>query len=236
MTVIGVQRPIDPTTLITCRSKAGHGFGARGPFYSITVADRAFGSVYLAEALRALRPRQVLEVGCGNGINLMTLACGFPEIDFVGLEYTRSGPMIARGANAERVLPERLQRFAPFPILDPTAHSRVRVIQGTGAQLPFKDSSFDVVLTSLALEQMEQIRYMVLGEVSRVTGRYAVMLEPFHEANRNLMRRAYIDTHTYFKGSIASLTRYGLTPETIVADLPSKTILGTSLVISRKDC
>src|SRR5690348_4022288 len=40
--------------------------------------------IYLDTALSSLRPRRVLEVGSGNGINLLLLAAAYPGIEFSG--------------------------------------------------------------------------------------------------------------------------------------------------------
>ena len=72
----------------------------------------------LMRAIGWLRPRTVLEVGAGNGVNLMVLACRYPEIRVAGLELTASGVAVARETQALAPLPSVLQRFAPEPLVD----------------------------------------------------------------------------------------------------------------------
>ena len=44
--------------------------------------------LYLMHLIERLRPKSVLEVGCGIGINLMILAARFPDITFDGIDLT----------------------------------------------------------------------------------------------------------------------------------------------------
>jgi SAM-dependent methyltransferase len=190
--------------------------------------------IYLHQALAGLDARSVLEVGCGNGLNLLLLACRFTDRTFAGVEFTRAGVRAGAAVARSGVLPPALQQFAPFAIADPHAVGRVNFVQGTGAALPFDDGAFDVVFTSLALEQMEEIRHAALRELARVASRYVVMLEPFADVNRTGSRRRYVRAHDYFQGAVGDLVGLGLEPVAVVTDMPHKAWLGTALVIARK--
>lgn len=190
--------------------------------------------VYLEAALASLRPSSVLEIGCGNGVNLLLLAGRFPETRFCGLEPTPNGVAMAASVVAAGRLPDALLDFAPFALVDDNSVSRIEIVKGTGAALPFRDAQFDVVFTSLALEQMEAVRQDVLHEIGRVSAKYVVMLEPFTELNGRGLRRRYVKAYDYFQGAIADLPRYGIEPVNIVTDMPHKAWLGTALVIARK--
>ena len=190
--------------------------------------------LFLSRAIADVRPASVLEVGCGNGLNLLLLACRFPEIAFAGVEFTASGARQMAAAQTAAMLPEALRAFSPEPLEDLRAHRAVAGVRGTAAALPYRDSSFDLVFTALALEQMEEIRSAALREVARVAGRYVLMLEPFRECNRSLLPRAYVGAHDYFRGAIADLPAYGLEPVWATADMPSKAFLRTALVLCRK--
>lgn len=197
-------------------------------------AGAAARLLFLEEALEKLKPASVLEVGAGNGINLLMLAARFPGIRFSGLEPTAGGCETAMHVIEEGQLPEALLQFAPFPLSDVSAPARVQMKQGSAQHLPFDDASFDVVMTSLALEQMEEIRHDALSEIARVAKDWVVMLEPFRDVNASGLRRMYVRTHDYFQGSIAELSQYGLEVEQVCFDMPHKSTLGTALVIARR--
>lgn len=188
----------------------------------------------LMRAIALLRPRTVLEVGCGNGLNLLVLSCRFPDVTFAGVELTEGGVAVARAVQRDAELPAVLQRFAPEPLVDPTAHRRVAFQQGSAARLPCGDASVDLVYSSLALEQMEQVRSQALAEMARVTARHTVMLEPFWDCNDSGLRRDYLATRDHFRGRIDELPAYGLDPILITDDLPGEIWLQPCLVICRK--
>lgn len=208
-------------------------YGSQVMFATSAAGARA-RLLVLMRAIAWLRPRTVLEVGCGNGLNLLTLACRFPEIRFAGVELTDGGVAVARAVQEEAGLPAVLQRFSPEPIADPTAHRTVAFHLGNAASLPFEDGAFDLVYSSLALEQMEQLRSQALGEMARVSARHAVMLEPFWDCNDRGLRREYLLTRDHFSGRIDELPRYGFEPVLVTDDLPGEIWLQPCLVVCRK--
>lgn len=189
---------------------------------------------FLMRAIALLNPRSVLEIGSGPGVNLLPLACRFPHIRFEGVELSTGGIEKSRASQEEETLPAGLQSFSPEPVVDLTAHRRVRFTKGSAAELPFRDGEFDLVYSSLALEQMEPIRHQALKEFARVTGRHAVMIEPFADVNTTSLRRAYVAAHDYFQGAVGDLPNYGLHPLWTTRDMPQKLWLGTALVVSEK--
>lgn len=62
-------------------------------------------TLMFAAVIAELKPQRVLEVGSGNGINLLSLAGAFPEIEFTGLELTHEGVEQARHALSDRRSP-----------------------------------------------------------------------------------------------------------------------------------
>jgi ubiquinone/menaquinone biosynthesis C-methylase UbiE len=188
----------------------------------------------LMRAVAWLRPRTVLEVGAGNGVNLLVLACRFPDVRFAGVELTEGGVAVARAAQAEATLPVVLQRFSPEPLLDLAAHRRVDVRQGTAAALPFGDGAVELVYSCLALEQMEQVRAAALAEMARVTAAHALVLEPFVDCNDTGLRRAYRLARDHFGGAVGDLPAHGLQPVVVTDDVPGEAWLQPCLVIARK--
>jgi len=188
----------------------------------------------LAAVIDRLAPKRVLEVGCGNGINLLSLAGHFPEIEFTGIDLTPAGIEAAQAVQAGDSLPPRLADYIPLAMADSQAFKRIRFLQGSAAELPFADGEFDLVYTVLAVEQMERIRDSALAEIARVSGGHVLMLEPFRDTNLTGMRRLYALSRNYFRGSIQGLGRFGLEPVWATDDFPQEAFLGSPLVLARK--
>jgi len=203
-------------------------------FFLSNEAGAAVRLLYLEDALTPLQPARVLEVGCGNGINLHLLSGRFPNTRFTGLEATHEGCAAARRLVSQGRLPLELQSFAPFQVADATAVSRVAIVRGLSGALPFPDQAFDVVVTSLALEQMEETRDLALSELARVASAHVVMLEPFRDVNQRGLRRRYVGAQGYFQGTIADLGRFGLAVTSTTTDMPHKAWLGTAVVVAQR--
>ena len=198
------------------------------------VGATRFRQLLLIRMIEKLRPRTVLEVGCGNGINLLLLAGRFPEIRFTGVELTAAGHQAARRLQEQAVLPAGLQAFAPLPLADVQAFRRIDFVQGNAAKLPFAEQSFDLVYTVLALEQMERIREQALREIARVTARHTVMIEPFRDVNAALWPRLNVFRRDYFRGGIDDLPQFGLHPVRVLDDFPQEAFLRACAVICEK--
>lgn len=188
--------------------------------------------LYLMRLVDTLAPACVLEVGFGNGQQLLPLAARFPHIRFAGVELTTAGVAAARAACAEPEIARALRDYAPEPLVDLGAPRRLAVIQGDASALPFADASFDLVYTVQALEQMEPVREAVLAEIARVARAHVAMIEPFREWNASGLRRNLIRAKGYFSGRIADLPRYGLEPVLATDALPSKLRMAVGLVVA----
>lgn len=188
----------------------------------------------LAAVIDRLQPKKVLEVGCGNGINLLSLAGHFPDIAFTGIDLTPAGIDAARKVQAGDKLPPQLDDYIPLEMADPQAFKRINFVQGSAAELPFADGEFDLVYTVLAVEQMERIRDAALAEIARVTRGHVLMLEPFRDTNSKGLRRLYALSRNYFRGSIQGLARFGLEPVWATDDFPQEAFLGSPLVLAQK--
>jgi SAM-dependent methyltransferase len=188
----------------------------------------------IARIVERARPRSVLEVGCGNGINLILLACRFPEIEFTGIELTEAGHRAALEFQKQAALPEAMREYAPLPLADPTAFRRITFLQGNAAQLPFADAQFDLVFSVLALEQMERIRRQVLAEFARVAGKHTLMIEPFRDVNAAFWQRSYVFGRGYFRGRMSELPEYGLSPVLAIDDFPQEFFMHARAVLAEK--
>lgn len=204
------------------------------PFMATAAAGSRARLWLLMRAIEKLKPRSVVELGSGNGINLLLLACRFPEIEFQGVELTEGGVATAQSAQQEAVLPDLLQRFSPEPLADLSAHRRIVFNRGSAAQTGFEKGRFDLSYTSLALEQMEQIRPQALAEMARITSDHTVMIEPFKDTNDTGLFRTYALAKDHFRGTIAELPGHGLDPFLISDDVPGRIWLQPCLVVSKK--
>ena len=98
----------------------------------------------------------VLEVGCGPGGNLAELA--------------KLGPRSLTGADiSEQML--KLARMKSLP--------GVELVKTNGNQLPFRDRSFDVVMTVTVLQHNtnEQVLNALVGEIARVSRKRVILFE-----------------------------------------------------------
>ena len=202
--------------------------------FASDVGATRFRQLLLIRAIELVKPRKVLEVGCGNGINLLLLAGRFPEIEFTGLELTEQGHRAAQWFQQQPELPAAMVAYAPLPLRDATAFQRIRFVQGTAANLAFEDGSFDRVQTRLALEQMEQIRAAALSEIARVCSSSTFMIEPFRDVNESGWPRRNVIRRNYFQGRIEELGAYGLEPVMAVDDFPQEVFLKVCAVLSKK--
>lgn len=192
------------------------------PYMARAVGIKRVHMLYLFHLMEKLQPKTVLEVGSGNGLNLLALAGRFEGLQLTGVELTPTGVAVSNRVLNTQGVPEDIKTFAPQPLLHcDDVTSRVRFMQGSAAQLPFEDNTFDVVFTSLALEQMEMIRSKALSEIQRVAKQHVIMIEPFREYNDG-MRRNYILAQSYFSGRIKELTRYKLKPCFVDESVPAK--------------
>ncbi len=134
-------------------------------------ANRGFHDT-LVELVRSCQPRSILDAGCGEGINLLTLSReGDWELE--GLELTAESLAIARDA-----LPER-----------------VRLRQGDVQRLPYDDRSFDLVLGTEVLEHVDDPA-RALREMARVARHRLILSVPREPLWRalNMLRGKYL-TH-----------------------------------------
>lgn len=191
-------------------------------------------TLLFAAVIDDLKPKRILEIGSGNGINLLSLAGAFPGIEFTGLELTDEGVRQARSAQSDAKIAGILRAYSPLDTRDESAIGKIAFVQGDASAMPFEDSSFDLVMTVLAVEQMESIRAAALREIARVTRSHTLMLEPFRDVNSRGLRRLYVKSRDYFRGSIDELRDYGLDPVWATDDFPQEAFLGTALVLARK--
>ncbi len=113
--------------------------------------DRVW-SYYVEASVRATRRRlltepgeRVLDIGCGTGALLASLAAGEAGTDLIGVDLSAEMLAVAR---------------AKTP-------GSVRLVQGSGESLPFADETFDIVVSTSAFHYFRHPQD-ALAEVHRV--------------------------------------------------------------------
>lgn len=144
----------------------------------------------LINRLKLLKPKKVLEVGCGRGDNIITLAKEFPNISFIGLELAEEGYKRCLEMTQDSKL------------------KNVSFIHGDALKPPLEDKSIDFSFTVFVLEQMPYDYPKVLKEMKRITKDHCLFIEPFKEAN-NLADRLYLKSKDYFRFSYKKFEDYG---------------------------
>jgi ubiquinone/menaquinone biosynthesis C-methylase UbiE len=148
----------------------------------IPIYNRVF-EVLAGSAYRAFRDRvlslacpqpgdSVLDAGCGTGVILLDVAANFPGCTLHGLDISCRMILAARQASAAAAAP-------------------VGFRVGSITRMPYSDSSFDVVVTTLMFHHLDLAeKRQAVGEVARVLkrgGRY--VSAEFGPRARNALQR-----------------------------------------------
>ena len=163
------------------------------------------------------------------------LACIFPNIEFTGLELTEGGVEAAKEIQKIDTISKPLIDSSPIKLKDLSAHKKINFICANSKNIPFQDNSFDLVYTSLALEQMENIRKQAISEIYRVCNKYTSFYEPFKDYNNNFPYLAYILSQSYFRGSLKDLNDLGFKILQIYDQIPQKVYMNAIFVVGEKN-
>lgn len=110
----------------------------------------------------------LLDAGCGNGLLLSQLRERLPETELTGVEFSADMAELARGRGLERC----------------------EIVDGSVAELPFDDASFDVVVTERCLINLMDPgdQDAALAQIARVLrpGGHYVCVEAFSDGLANL--------------------------------------------------
>lgn len=187
----------------------------------------------IGQFIKKLNPASVFEVGFGGGNKLIPLAASFADVQFGGIELSDSGynelNKMAQGGK----IPEELIQFSPFKFVCPEKIKDVQTLKGSADSISVADKSYDLVYTSQALEQMDDIREGVFAEITRVARKYVLMIEPFWDWNDKGICRRRVLSKGYFQERIDGLNQYGLEPVYVNSDLPSKYFMQVGVVLAR---
>lgn len=169
--------------------------------------------VVLASKIRALKPRNVIEAGSGNGVNLIALAAIFPDIDFIGLELTEAGVSAARAAAQNETAVRNLVTFVfgddiASKISFPLDNLNFRQHDLT---LPIDDARCDMVFTSLALEQMDMVFHKAFPTILSLADKQCLFFEPFLEFNSEPTKNILKTKSYLYKSFRYEIRRFDLT-------------------------
>ena len=195
---------------------------------------RRLQTLRIMKLIEKIKPKSVLDIGCGNGERILQLACRFPEIKFTGIDLTTGGIETAKKIQNLKQLTDSLIEISPQPLIDLTAHKQAKFICSSAKNIPFQDNSFDLVYTSLALEQMETIRGQVMKEIYRVCNQHVSFYEAFKDYNKNLLQLSYIYSQSYFRGELNDLFNLGYQNIEVMIDIPQKINMNAVFVLAKK--
>jgi ubiquinone/menaquinone biosynthesis C-methylase UbiE len=108
-------------------------------------------NLQVAEVIKRLEPRRVLDAGCGHGFVMSFLSERSPSVEFFGLDFGLDALHYARG----------MVPAAPM-------------LWGDVTQLPFRDDSFDLVICFGVLPYLREPR-LALQEFRRVSGDHVLL-------------------------------------------------------------
>jgi ubiquinone/menaquinone biosynthesis C-methylase UbiE len=197
-------------------------------------ALRKLQTLRIMKLIEKIKPRSVIDIGSGNGERVLQLSCRFPEIEFTGLELTPGGVETAKNIQSLDKIPDVLVKFSPQKLINLTAHKNAKFVCSSAKNIPFKDNSFDLVYSSLALEQMEFIREQVMKEIFRVSNKYVSFYEAFRDYNKKILHWSYIYSKSYFKGKIDDLRQLGFREIEVLSNIPQKVYMNAVFVIAKK--
>lgn len=167
---------------------------------------RKFFLEHLGRVAASLEPRRALELGSGNGINVLALAVLQPSLEFLrGIELTPEGVKAARSLRDQPPIPvlRYLTGQTEAVIQKRIAGCDIDFVQGDMTQpLPWRAGEFDFVFSCWAFEQIPRGYSAAFREVLRVLRGYALFLEAFREAQANLFQRMHLANLDYFRAPI----------------------------------
>ncbi|TSC67856.1 MAG: hypothetical protein CEO19_3 [Parcubacteria group bacterium Gr01-1014_73] len=167
----------------------------------------------ISRAIRGAAPGSVLELGSGNGFNLLALSVLHPEIKkWQGVEFTKSGIAASEKFKLEPPF-DALIYVTELPreeIVRRLSKVRLEFCEGNVLALSFGDRSFDFVFSHLVIEQMPRTYPKAFAEAGRVARHFVCFVEGFREAQKNIFQLIHLKTCDYFRSSVSVVEQAGL--------------------------
>ena len=177
----------------------------------------------------------MLEVGCGNGLNLLDARLPISGDPLRGRRAHRGRVCGRRAVQAEAELPDVLRRFAPEPLVDAARIARSRSISGAPARCRLADAR---VRSRLLVARARADGAAPAASAHRDGPRCARATRSCSSrsgfTNDRGLRRDYLLTRDHFRGRIDELPSYGLDPILVSDDLPGRSGCSPASVVCRK--
>jgi len=176
------------------------------------IDHRKFFMRYLSDAISSAQPERLLELGSGNGFNVLILAVLNPEIKTLkGVELTENGVMAARKFLKDPPIEELIYVTGKSKetILDRLKDRDIEFVQGNMLELPWEDNHFDFVFSCWVFEQIPREYLRAFSEAYRVVDGYAMFFEVFKEAQSNIFQKLHLKNVDYFRSSYKEVEKVG---------------------------
>ena len=229
----GDQYPDMTKTAITKKDRMPVEWNGKG-FVSNRFSNARLAIEALARVIETTGAKSVLEVGSGNGINLLEVSALVDRVELHGIELTHAGVSAAHKQQEAKSLDPRLLAHLPRPAKFPLNYRKIVFQQGDATALPFPDESFDLVYSITALEQMQSVAPAALREMRRVSKEHLFFIEPFADAQVDQLRKLAIAAKDHLRLDAKGLAQHGIEPEFVWLNWPQKLVGGICMVKARK--
>lgn len=166
----------------------------------------------LARAIHALQPESIVEFGSGDGFILICLAIICPEVrSFKGIDLTKEGIQVSK-ENLIKPMFEELSYVTgetAETIKTRLRGSNIDFVEGDMLKSALPDGSCDLIFSRVALEQLPKDYLQAMKEARRITRKYAIFVEEFYEAQRNIFQRVHLKNSDYFRAPVSSIQKAG---------------------------
>lgn len=192
------------------------------PFeYQQRVTDKIIG-----DYIKRYKFKRVLEIGSGTGLHLLNLGALFPDVEFFGLELTKSGVEISRKL-LENPPVEFQQSHQGRAIKNATVIHGSILDQKTIQEL--KKYEFDLIFTTTVLEQLHNYLDTAFENIFSLSFSHFLFHEQWFELNTEARQYGLLVTNDYFRTSLKTLNNY---PAKVVETLlPSIQPIGMNLAM-----
>lgn len=170
---------------------------------------------YLYYELDEIRPSRILEVGCGNCINLVNLKERYPKAEIHGLDVSSGRLEVSKKYWGERLNGVKLHNQSITSITN------------------WRNKYFDAVFSVHCIEQISEPEETTraVAEMARITSGKVVMIEPVYE-NCNISQKLYLHNADHVRGLLGSVRSLGLEPvRNEVTSIQSNPVCNSTILV-----